>query len=36
VERVWDGFEAGRLHWSRAWALVVLARFAAARDKAAA
>lgn len=36
VERVWDGFEAGRLHWSRAWALVVLARFAAGRDKAAA
>jgi len=36
VERVWDGFEAGRLHWSRAWALVVLARFAAGRDRAAA
>jgi asparagine synthase (glutamine-hydrolysing) len=36
VERVWDGFEAGRLHWSRAWALVVLARFAAGRNKAAA
>jgi len=36
VERVWDGFEAGRVHWSRAWALVVLARFSAARGKAAA
>ena len=31
VEAVWDGFADGRLHWSRAWALVVLARFAAVR-----
>jgi asparagine synthase (glutamine-hydrolysing) len=27
VERVWAGFKAGRLHWSRPWALVVLAHF---------
>ena len=27
VEAVWSGFSAGRVHWSRAWALVVLARF---------
>jgi asparagine synthase (glutamine-hydrolysing) len=31
VEAVWDEFVGGRLHWSRAWALVVLARFAAGR-----
>src|SRR5262249_52349092 len=31
VERVWRGFRAGRVHWSRAWALVVLARVRAAR-----
>jgi asparagine synthase (glutamine-hydrolysing) len=36
VARVWDGFEAGRVHWSRAWALLVLARRAAERDRAAA
>ena len=27
VEAVWRGFAAGRCHWSRPWALVVLARF---------
>ncbi len=36
VGRVWDGFEAGRLHWSRAWALLVLARQARTRGSAAA
>jgi asparagine synthase (glutamine-hydrolysing) len=36
VEGVWDGFTAGRLHWSRVWALVVLARFDAGRRKGAA
>ena len=35
VEGVWTGFMAGRLHWSRAWALVVLARFDAGRRTAA-
>ena len=25
VEAVWEGFRAGRIHWSRPWALVVLA-----------
>jgi hypothetical protein len=24
VRRLWAAFLAGRLHWSRAWALVVL------------
>jgi asparagine synthase (glutamine-hydrolysing) len=33
VEGVWNGFTAGRLHWSRVWALVVLARFDAGRRK---
>jgi asparagine synthase (glutamine-hydrolysing) len=33
VGRAWDAFEAGRLHWSRAWALVVLSRFEAERAK---
>ena len=27
VEAVWRAFAAGRCHWSRPWALVVLARF---------
>jgi asparagine synthase (glutamine-hydrolysing) len=27
VERVWAGFLSGRVHWSRPWALAVLARF---------
>jgi len=31
VETVWDAFRARRLHWSRPWALVVLAQLAAAR-----
>jgi hypothetical protein len=31
VEAVWRGFAAGRCHWSRPWALVVLARFGAER-----
>jgi len=35
VRRVWDEFRKGRLHWSRAWALVVLARFQTGRRKAA-
>lgn len=33
VEGVWSDFRHGRLHWSRAWALVVLARFDAARKQ---
>ena len=33
VEKVWRGFRAGRVHWSRAWALVVLSRFEAARKE---
>jgi hypothetical protein len=36
VGRVWDAFEAGRAHWSRPWALVVLSRFLAERMKKAA
>lgn len=31
VDRVWDGFDTGRTHWSRPWALVALARRTAAR-----
>ncbi len=31
VDAVWDDFRAGRLHWSRPWALVALAGFEAAR-----
>jgi asparagine synthase (glutamine-hydrolysing) len=31
VEEIWRAFRTGRLHWSRAWALVVLACFDAAR-----
>jgi asparagine synthase (glutamine-hydrolysing) len=31
IEDVWRRFKAGRLHWSRAWALVVLGRFDAGR-----
>jgi asparagine synthase (glutamine-hydrolysing) len=31
VASIWRAFLAGRVHWSRAWALVVLARFDAAR-----
>jgi len=27
VEAVWRAFAAGRSHWSRPWALLVLARF---------
>jgi asparagine synthase (glutamine-hydrolysing) len=34
VEDVWRRFKAGRLHWSRAWALVVLARFDVGRERA--
>jgi asparagine synthase (glutamine-hydrolysing) len=36
VGAVWDAFEAGRLHWSRAWALVVLSRLHAERARQAA
>jgi hypothetical protein len=25
VEAIWQQFEAGQLHWSRAWALVAIA-----------
>ena len=31
VKAVWDAFRVRRLHWSRPWALVVLARFGADR-----
>jgi len=31
VLKVWRGFRARRVHWSRAWALVVLSRFETAR-----
>lgn len=31
VDGIWREFSAGRLHWSRAWALVVLASFTASR-----
>ena len=33
VGAVWDAFEAGRCHWSRPWALVVLSRVQAERAK---
>jgi asparagine synthase (glutamine-hydrolysing) len=36
VEGIWREFRAGRLHWSRAWVLVVLASFAANRKNRAA
>jgi asparagine synthase (glutamine-hydrolysing) len=35
VARVWDAFLAGRVHWSRPWALLALARFRAERRAAA-
>ena len=31
VARTWNAFEEGRLHWSRVWALVVLAEWSARR-----
>ena len=34
VKAVWEAFRAGRLHWSRPWALVVLAPFDARRSNA--
>jgi asparagine synthase (glutamine-hydrolysing) len=33
VRNLWRRFRAGRLHWSRAWALVVLSRFEAGRQQ---
>ena len=36
VEAIWEAYRAGRLHWSRPWALVVLAAFEACRKTAAA
>ncbi|HET7875185.1 MAG TPA: asparagine synthase (glutamine-hydrolyzing) [Methylomirabilota bacterium] len=33
VEQVWREFRAGRLHWSRPWALVVLGQHAASRKR---
>jgi asparagine synthase (glutamine-hydrolysing) len=36
VEGIWREFRAGRVHWSRAWVLVVLASFAANRKNRAA
>lgn len=34
VEAVWREFRAGRLHWSRPWALLVLSRFESVRKQA--
>jgi asparagine synthase (glutamine-hydrolysing) len=34
VEAVWREFRAGRLHWSRPWALLVLSRFESVRRQA--
>jgi hypothetical protein len=31
VEAVWRAFASGRSHWSRPWALLVLARFGSDR-----
>jgi len=36
VEGIWEAYRAGRLHWSRPWALVVLAAFEACRKTGAA
>jgi asparagine synthase (glutamine-hydrolysing) len=36
VRDVWRAFEAGRIHWSRPWALLVIAQVLAARRRAAA
>jgi asparagine synthase (glutamine-hydrolysing) len=33
VERCWDEFRAGKMHWSRAWSTVVLAACTSARNK---
>jgi asparagine synthase (glutamine-hydrolysing) len=36
VRAVWEAFKAGRVHWSRPWALIVLAQVETARRSAAA